>query len=187
MAHIIQPYDIGLVGADVAQAEVYMDIFYSLERLSSTFDDLFARIEKRTSEERYRVAQINARIEACEKKVLAITGRTTSTTIFSTSKYPAPKILPPFPSLINTSTNMMPAYREADDKTHYTYSDSKRAIVGNAQYLNDVDLYISRINSSNSDMKRIEFIMEEEGIGHLPRYIETVGSLLLFNSQTNPY
>jgi hypothetical protein len=52
MANIIQPYELNLIGADVSQAEIYLDIFYSMERLSSTFDDIFARIERRTNEEK---------------------------------------------------------------------------------------------------------------------------------------
>ncbi len=85
------------------------------------------------------------------------------------------------------SLQMLPPHREADDATHFTYPDAKRAVVGNAESMSEVELFVSRVNSNNSDMKRVEFIMEEQGIGHLPRYIDTVGNILLFNSNINPY
>jgi hypothetical protein len=36
-------------------------------------------------------------------------------------------------------------------------------------------------------MVRTEFVMEDQGIGVLPSKIPSIGSLLLFNSDINPY
>ena len=45
----------------------------------------------------------------------------------------------------------------------------------------------SKLNSYGTDMLRSEFIMEDQGLGKIPTAIRTVGSILLFNSDTNPY
>jgi hypothetical protein len=45
----------------------------------------------------------------------------------------------------------------------------------------------ARLNSYNTDLERVEFIMEDKGIGELPSMVQTVGSMLLYNSSINPY
>jgi hypothetical protein len=51
----------------------------------------------------------------------------------------------------------------------------------------DILTIVTRINSNNREMERVEFIMEDEGLGPMPRNITTIGSLLLFNSHVNVY
>lgn len=46
---------------------------------------------------------------------------------------------------------------------------------------------IQRLNAYNTDIVRVEFIMEDNGLGPLPQNIPSVGSMLLFNSDINPY
>lgn len=36
-------------------------------------------------------------------------------------------------------------------------------------------------------MERVEFIIEDQGLGTLPDFVPSVGSLLLFNSSVNLY
>lgn len=45
----------------------------------------------------------------------------------------------------------------------------------------------SKLNSYGTDMLRSEFIMEDQGLGKIPSAVRTVGSILLFNSNINPY
>lgn len=46
-----------------------------------------------------------------------------------------------------------------------------------------------KINSSIVllDPERVEFLMEEKGLGDMPTVIPSVASMLLFNSAINPY
>ncbi len=101
MAQILQPYEVAIVNADLETPETLRDIFYSLNQLSNTIDDIFSRVERRLKEERNRVSYINARVDVCQKKVLLVKGSNRATTVFSTSKFPAPKALPLYNSLFS--------------------------------------------------------------------------------------
>jgi hypothetical protein len=43
------------------------------------------------------------------------------------------------------------------------------------------------LNIHGTEQERVEFLMEEKGLGHLPRGLGSVCSVLLYNSSTNPY
>lgn len=44
---VLQPYEVSLVSYDLTSNETLCDVFYSLEALSVTVDDIFNRIDKR--------------------------------------------------------------------------------------------------------------------------------------------
>jgi len=46
---------------------------------------------------------------------------------------------------------------------------------------------LSVLNREGSEPERVEFLMEEKGLGTLPSNIPSIGSILLFNSSINPY
>ena len=64
-----------------------------------TIDDVFGRIDRRVSDERKRVDSIKVRIKDCKQLVAAVKGSNKATTVFSTSKFPAPKSLPLYPTI----------------------------------------------------------------------------------------
>ena len=64
-----------------------------------TIDDVFGRIDRRVSDERKRVDSIKVRITDCKQLVAAVKGSNKATTVFSTSKFPAPKSLPLYPTI----------------------------------------------------------------------------------------
>jgi hypothetical protein len=102
MALILQPYEIPVTYGDLSNEEVILDIFHSLEKLSTTLNDIYGRVEKRLGEEKLRVSKINSRISTCYKKVQVIKGTNKqATTVFSTAKYPAPKSLALYPTILS--------------------------------------------------------------------------------------
>ncbi len=187
MAKILQPYELAVVHADVEVHETRLDIFYSLERLDATIDDIFGRVQQRIQLERTRLDQINNRISTCHTKVNSIRGSKKATTVFSTSKFPAPRKLPAYPTLFSQETSMSPSYREPKDGENYYPPDVSKSVVGNDTATAENLLLLTRINTHGSDMERVEFVMEDEGLGPVPMKIDYVGSLLLFNSAVNPY
>ena len=46
MAQILQPYKIPVIYNDLSPEETLGDVFYALETLSHTIDDIFNRIDK---------------------------------------------------------------------------------------------------------------------------------------------
>lgn len=187
MAKILKPYDIAVVHGDLSFPQTLGDIFFALDGLTKTIDDSFDRIEKRIVDERKRVDQINERLNTCHTKVSAIVGSTKATTVFSTAKFPGPKQLPVFVSLFNQISQISDPYREADDDVIYDLPASNKSSIGNSEMTKEILTIYCRLNSYDTDMKKVEFIMEDKGLGSIPPQCPTVGSLLLYNSSVNPY
>lgn len=78
-------------------------------------------------------------------------------------------------------------YRDVDDELQYLPADPSASILGNKELSNELTDIIQRLNTYNTDIVRVEFIMEDSGLGPLPFSIPSVGSMLLFNSSINPY
>lgn len=164
------------------------DALHSLGKLISTVDSIFHKIEARLSDERNRLTSVNNRILNCQHKVHQIKGSNKATTVYSTSKFPASKTLPSFYSTLTSEANdALSPYREAVDDVQYFPLLPKHSVVNNPELNNEVITILGRLNSYGTDMERIEFIIEEQGLGKLPEYIPSVGSLLLFNSDINLY
>lgn len=106
MAQILQPYKAPIAYGDLSQAETLGDIFFALESLSGTIEDIFARMEKRIADEKRRVNQVKARVSTCKGKVDLVKGSNKATTVFSTAKFPAPKSLPAYPTLFSQLTEV---------------------------------------------------------------------------------
>ena len=187
MAQILQPYETALVHNDVTNDQTLCDLFYNLERLSATIDDVFARIERRVHDERQRLAHINTRVATCHGKVNLVRGSNRATTVFSTSKFPAPRDLPAYPTLFSHMSEPTSPYRDVGDDEQYHPPHPRASSVGNSEATAQCHLLLGRINTHGSDMERVEFVMEDEGLGPLPSSVLSVGSMLLFNSNINPY
>ena len=187
MAKILQPYELPLVEYDVSEDETLLDVFYSLERLSGTFDDIFLHIDKRLNDERNRLAKIHERVSSCQTKVSKVKGSKRATTVFSTAKFPAPKSLPAYPTLFSQTTDMPAPFRPVNDEVRYLPPNPRKSVIQDKELLSEVHLITGRLNSYGSDMEKVEFIMEDQSLGPFPPSLASVGSMLLFNSSINPY
>lgn len=107
MAQILQPYKAPIAYGDLSQPETLADVFFALDSLSGTIDDIFSRMEKRIADEKRRVDQIKARVSTCKGKVDLVKGSNKATTVFSTAKFPAPKALPAYPTLFSQLTEVI--------------------------------------------------------------------------------
>jgi WAS family protein 1 len=187
MASTIQPYEASYVHGDLSQPETLKDLFHALDHLSGTIDDIFSRIETRISEERKRVDSVNTRIAACKSKVDKVRGSRKATTVFSTAKFPAPTALPVYPTLFSHISARPSSQRETEDDLEYTMPPTSESCIGDTDLEQELMAITYRLNSHNTEMERVEFTMEDEGLGQLPPSVTSVGSLLLFNSDINPY
>lgn len=77
--------------------------------------------------------------------------------------------------------------REVDDEVQYTPPHPANSVVGNRDAASELQDIVVRLNTFGTDLERVEFTMEDEGLGRLPYSVPSVGSLLLFNSNINPY
>lgn len=101
---IAQPYQIALVNNDLTTDETLLDVFHSLDHLSAIVNEIFTKIDTRIDAEKTRISYIKSRVDVCQQKVKQIKGTSQAITIFSTAKYPAPKELPLYPTLLQESS-----------------------------------------------------------------------------------
>jgi hypothetical protein len=132
MSRILQPYEQFIASNDLTSDHVLGDIFFSLESLTVTINNVFERIGKRLDEENTRVKLVNERVATCQSKVKHITGSNKATTVFSTAKFPAPKNLPPPHTIFsqNISQSVI-TFPEAEDELFYAPAEAKKAALFN--------------------------------------------------------
>eukprot|EP01039_Chlorochromonas_danica_P009125 gene9125-10074_t len=182
-----QSYQIGLAHNDLTRDETIQDLLYSLQHLSYIVDDMFSRIDNRVKDENLRLQNVKHRVSHCQLKVQKVKGSNQAITIFSTAKFPGPKKLPPVGTLFNQSTIVNTPYRDVLDDITYLPADPIESMVGNNELASDICTIASRLNMHSHSTERVEFIMEDHGLGSLPTHCESVASMLLFNSAINPY
>jgi hypothetical protein len=74
-----------------------------------------------------------------------------------------------------------------EDEVEYLPANPTSSTVNNIELFDDLQTIYSRFNGVGKELQRVEFIMEDNGLGTLPTNINSVGSVLLFNSSINPY
>tara|TARA_B110000971_G_scaffold217292_1_gene253885 strand:- start:158 stop:1087 length:930 start_codon:yes stop_codon:yes gene_type:complete len=175
---------------DCSSDQSLRDMLHSLQRLDDTVSSVFSRVMLRAQHEKSRVADVKSRILAARKKIRSIsTNSTRATTIFSTSKHPASQTIPNYNMLFSSSDPLkgVSPYLDADPETLYTPADPNMSDLNNNELTRDLTDLFTRLNPGSTDMIRVEIMMENEGVGALPKKVDSVASLLLFNSTKCPY
>ncbi|CAM9933333.1 unnamed protein product, partial [Ectocarpus fasciculatus] len=189
MAQILEPLRVPVVQCDLALNQNVQDIFHALERLSTTVDDVFAAIGNKVQVERGRINEVNNRVSTCMSKIQLVKGSNRATTVFSTAKYPTPKELPQESTMFSINGEAMDnnPYPDIVDDVHYEPADPNKSSIGNRDLSAEILLVYSRLNKHGTDLLRVEMVMDDKGLGPLPPLVPSVGSLMLFNSNINPY
>eukprot|EP01041_Mallomonas_annulata_P008482 gene8482-17481_t len=171
---------------------VLTEMLDSLQTLSTKSDQIFSRLLNRIQVEHSRLKHNNKRIDICQKKIHAIRGSTKATAIFSIAKFPASKHLPLYtstfqPNFDNDQIKTKILHNLTKIESNYLLSDNEKAIMKYSESTNELlQLYLSYTKNIQK-VKKVEFLMEEEGLGSIPKNLYTLDSLLLFNSNINPY
>jgi WAS family protein 1 len=185
-----QVYAVDRVYGDLQPQFVAKDVLKALAQLDAVVGDVFNRLALKVSQEKDRVAAVDKRILVCQAKVNALTARRSSnkpTTVFSTSKYPAPDKLALPKTLFHDKpyADAPPLVPDADDDTHFLPAEPLPP-AQRGQHMAEVLELLEKVNEFQKTQQP-EADMEKEGLGRLPEYIPSVGSVLLFNSGENPY
>jgi len=187
-------------------SSVVKNIIASLETLSQNVDNTFDRILKISKAEQSRLEYASSRLENYQSIIPKIRGTRRATSVFSSSKHPAPIELQPLESIFVENIGEIVTDLTVDSRNAQgagldsNMIDSKRAKKitiesehitaqnANPTIFKGDSLQLFTINTiSKNESKRVEFIMEDEGLGELPDSITSMGSLLLFNTKINPY
>jgi WAS family protein 1 len=185
---MVMTYDVHLVSNDVSTVETMKDIIYALDSLSATFDDVFTRLENKIRIGKTSLVNINLRISACQTKVKAINGSKKPTLVFSTAKFPGSKTYPLYTTVYtDDKLSHTPTLYKNTAGTQYFPADPKKSSIGNNELTVELQAILCRLHQgSNSTVEKIQAV-EEKKLGPFPPMVQSIGSLVYFNSSINPY
>lgn len=193
-------YEVSALLTEVAPQEGLLQAFDALQSLDAAINDVFNRIQSRINAEKDKIAGVVARVERAQGKVTEVGANTTRvTTIFSTAKYPAPKVLADFKRIIDVDLSAPPAstalppenlglFLMPAKSTHRIAAKDRFAAAPPA----DTSVLYTSLTTARLLRAEHESAFNEEqelaeGLGRLPAYLPSISSVLLFNSDENPY
>jgi len=175
-----QTFEVPVLYQDVRQAEAFNQICDAIENLNRVVDDVFGGIKERIASEKQRMDDISTRLAVAKAKVQFIEAnyRTKATTVLSSNKYPSSGIVSDFKPLFASKplVQIKRANYHLSDHPHNTSKTTHDPLS---------NIYLPKEESilDSKDFKEAE----EEGLGRLPQHLPSVSSLLLFNTDYNPY
>ena len=185
-----------IVACNLSRGLVLEDVIFALGKLQKNLDDLFDGTLQRIRAEKVRLDEVNERIGRCEGKIDAIRGATHAVIVFSSAKYPASgEACATFAPLhadraeaealagTGAASHCVP---DEDPEREYTIAAATARSV--AEHIAEENLRLfARLNAHGSDLRRVEVIMEDEGLGPFPDQARSVSDILLFNSNEAPH
>lgn len=171
-----QVYSVPLIQSDLRREEAVHQITEALQYLETISTDIFTRVSQSVEKNRAHLQSVTDRIKLAQARVQKIKGSKKATKVFSSAKYPAPEKLQDYSSIftgaVDPASQKRPRFkvesklRPLDDK----------ALKEKSMYL---PVYVNSKQRSEDE--------KEEGLGSLPRNVNSVSSLLLFNTTENLY
>ena len=195
-------YDIPLTFTDCAPAESLSQALDSLQHLDSVITDLFGRITQRVTAQRQAISAINSRITTASNKVNTLAAHPSRvTTLLSAAKYPAPRQLADYKRVNELSQVSSVIGSHVDERTkrddwtdeerYFQQHHSPHLIKRHNRFISTPPTDTSALFTalSKARLTRTEHVTDEaaEGLGRLPAYLPSISSVLLFNSDENPY
>ncbi|XP_067129028.1 WASH complex subunit 1-like [Centruroides vittatus] len=171
-----QVYTVALIPPDLRREETILHIADSLNYLQKVTNDVFSRIGNKVEEFRKRLNTLNNRTSVAQAKINKIRGSSKAIKVFSNYKYPAPDELEEYKTFfsnIDESCRLI-SRSNIDVRSKHETPDEKTTREKSQFY-----------NVRMEEQKEKERF--EEGLGRLPRHLESISTLLLFNMPENPY
>ncbi len=153
-------------------------MFDALADLDCAINSVFERIAARANEERVRLFGLSQRLAVAKSQVDFVkTLSSKATTVLSAPRYPHQGDLRSFAPLHGTAPQQEPL--------HTRFYLQGAALLSPEAMMNASDVRSLAIEAVASDKGKRS--VEHEGLGRLPDPLPSVSSLLLFNSNENPY
>ena len=173
----VQAYNVPIISQELRHEEFILQIADTLEYLEKVTEDVFKRITKRVNESQQKLDQINKRSDVAQAKINALKGSKKAIRVFSGAKYPAGDTLDIYKSIFDLDNDLQEIKR-----TQHTIT-SKHQAMDDSVMKDKLQFYSVNTKHQRND----EGSKKGEGLGKLPKTIDTVCSLLLFNTAENPY
>ncbi|KAG8431940.1 hypothetical protein GDO86_019172 [Hymenochirus boettgeri] len=169
-----QAYSLPLIQPDLRREEAIEQITDTLQHLQSVSNDIFSRILQRVETNKSQLQRINNRLSLAQAKIQRIKGSKKAIKVFSSAKYPAPERLQEYTSIFSGAED-----GQLERKPCYKIQSKHRPLDEEA-LLEKLKYFPVYVNTRGQEEDRAE-----EGLGSLPRNINSVSSLLLFNTTEN--
>eukprot|EP01080_Neovahlkampfia_damariscottae_P007834 gene7834-12308_t len=157
----------------------------TLENLQRVTEEIFGRIEKKVSSHKKKLETIETRTQAATQKVKTLSNRNQATTIISSNEYPKRKYESYSSPLIQEEVHFKPIHHKKvknDTKEELkVYNPIKQFETSIVRTKTKHE--IVKENGENGEKK--EKVQLPYGLGRLPKNINSISNLLLFN--TNEY
>lgn len=173
----VQSYNVPLVSPELRQEEFVVQVAESLDYLEKITDDVFNRITQRVQENQQKLDAINKRTDIAQAKINAMKGSKKAIRVFSSAKYPATDELDFYQSIFDVDNKL------SDIKREQKAISSKHKPVDVSVMKEKLQFYNVNVKTKKDD----ENNKKGEGLGKLPKKLDSISSLLLFNTAENPY
>ncbi|XP_024423614.2 WASH complex subunit 1 [Desmodus rotundus] len=171
-----QTYTVPLIQPDLRREEAIQQIADALQYLQKVSGDIFSRISQRVELSRSQLQTIRERVSLAQAKIEKIKGSKKAIKVFSSAKYPAPDHLQEYSSIFTGAQDFGPQRRPRHKIQSKHRPLDERALQEKLKY------FPVCVNTKVEPEDEAE-----EGLGGLPSNINSVSSLLLFNTTENLY
>ena len=173
----VQSYNVPLVSPELRQEEFVVQVAESLDYLEKITEDVFNRITQRVQENQQKLDAINKRTDIAQAKINAMKGSKKAIRVFSSAKYPATDELDFYKSIFDMDNKLNNIKRQQKAIA------SKHKLVDVSVMKEKLQFYNVNVKTKKDD----ENNKKGEGLGKLPKKLDSISSLLLFNTAENPY
>ncbi|RDD43257.1 WAS protein family-like protein 1 [Trichoplax sp. H2] len=174
----IQKFAVPIITTDLRREESLRQTADVLQHVEKVCNDTFDHVVQRVEDVKKKLEAIENRTKVAKAKIDKIRTSTKATTILSANKYPVADIMTNYESLFASIDSELGELK----RSHYRITND---IMPFNEKLIDESPKIELPNARH----RINMVEDQldEGLGGLPTDLTSVSSLLLFNSQENPY
>ena len=157
----------------------------ALERLSRAAKTIFDNILEKVETESERMKELQGRMEDLGEQVEEVAGRTKATTVLSSFLYPGPK---------KWEAAQVIQYDESVYKPRTRKIREQRVFARDGPMAEDTHVQQPQRARDPTDQYELSLFLGHgkprrmpNGLGRMPKNLDTCGSLLLFNTNENPY
>ncbi|XP_076363685.1 WASH complex subunit 1-like isoform X2 [Tachypleus tridentatus] len=175
----VQVYNVNMIPPDLRREETIHCIADSLDYLEKITNDIFSKINSKVSEYHQRLKAINERASVAQAKIDKVRGTSKALKVFSSYKYPGIDQAEEYICCFGKSGD-----RSLEEMPHLVPHIAAKHPFPDERILKEkLQFYNVRACERTRDKEQLT----EEGLGSLPRELDSVTTLLLFNTSENPY
>lgn len=167
-----------IIHQDLRQEETIVQITLALDYLDQVSTSIFQHIKMTVGKQKARLNKLQERSNIVQEKVNKLAGTNKATKVFSSAKYPANDVYKDYECTLETEnilTNVKPNVK----------IKSKQLPLESYDLKDKLQFFHMKIKSKLL-RKNVE-VTPGEGLGSLPNDLDSVSSLLLFNTSENLY